>query len=338
MKKAILSYFFLTVLSLGLFAQSKETEVRVSLRDGSSFSGKTLMGTVVLETDFGKLSIPLQSVTALDLGITPDKSSEPKIINLIKQMGNSDEALRKSAYEELTKMSIGCIQIISDFIYSDKYVPAEYTDYTPEAALNDLKASHHIDDSFSNKDIVTIDGIYTMGGTYDFKKMDLKTDYGTLSLPKEKIKHIDVLYTPSGDGSDRNFVLLGSKHISSNANGGWLKTGIMIKQGQKLVISATGEITFASLSNNKYKPDGKISGGVGTGEDYGEGEYNLSGTTTYPTYGNVVYRIGETGTAMKAGAKFNGTVQGSGMLYISVYETVYNAGNTGSYNVKVAVK
>ena len=88
------------ILSIGViaFAQKNETEVRVDLRDGSSFTGKTIMGNVMLVTAYGKLDIPLQSVTAFDLGITPDKSSEPKIINLIKQMGNSDEAMRKSAY------------------------------------------------------------------------------------------------------------------------------------------------------------------------------------------------------------------------------------------------
>jgi hypothetical protein len=312
--------------------------VRVNLRDGSSFTGKTQMGNVTLVTDYGKLDIPLQNVSSLDLGITPEKSGETKIINLIKQMGNSDENMRKSAYEELTRMSIGSIAVISDFIYSEKYVPAEFTDYTPEAALNDLKTAFNVDETISDKDMVTIDGQYTMGGRYDFKKIDLKTEYGMLSLPKEKIQHIDVLYSPTGDGSDRNFVLMGSKHISANASGGWLKTGIMIKQGQKLNISATGEISFASLSGNKYKPDGKIAGGAATADyDYGESDYN-TGASTYPTYGNVVYKIGETGTVMKAGAKFSGPVQGSGMLYLSVYETVYNAGNTGSYSVKVSVK
>ena len=335
MKNTISAILFLLIGVIGV-AQN-QTEVRVTLRDGSSFSGKATMPNVSLITDYGKLEIPLQNVTSLDLGIPADKSNEAKIVNLVKQMGNSDENMRKSAYEELTKMSVGSIQVISDFIYSEKYQPAEFSDYTPEGALSELKSIHGVDESISDKDIVTIDGQYTMGGRYDFKKIDLKTEYGLLTLPKEKIKHLDVLYTPSGDGNDKNFILLGSKHISANQNGGWLKTGIMVKQGQKINITASGEITFASLSNNKYKPDGKVAGSSSTTTDYdyGEGEY---GTSTYPTYGNVVYKIGESGTALKAGAKFNGTAQSSGMLYIAIYETVYNASNTGSYSVKVSVK
>ena len=335
--KKLFPLSFLCFFSLSLLAQSRETEVRVSLRDGSVFSGKTMMGNVTLVTDYGKLEIPLSHVTSIDLGISPDRTNETKIISLIKQMGNSDASMRKSAYEELTKMGVGSVPVISGFIYSEKYIPAEYTDFTPESALNELRSTLHIDDQTPEEDVVTIDGQYSMGGRYDFKKLDLKTEYGVLSLPKDKIIRLDVLYSPSGDGADRNFMLMGSKHISSNANGGWLKTGIMLKQGQKFTLSATGEITFASLSGNKYKPDGKISGNAMAADyDYGEGDYNAG--SNYPVYGNVVYKIGEGGTVMKAGAKFSGNASASGMLFLSVYETVYNPGNTGSYSVKVSVR
>ncbi|TAL61728.1 MAG: hypothetical protein EPN85_04125 [Bacteroidetes bacterium] len=339
MKKIILLLVSYTLYPTpyALFAQTKvETEVRVLLRDGSSFSGKTVMGNVILVTAYGRLDIPLEHVTAMDMGITPDKSNENKIINLIKQMANSSADMRKSAYEELTKLNIGDIQIISDFIYSEKYVAAEFTDFTPEAALIELKASLNIDDSVSDKDVITIDGEYTMGGTYDFKKIDLKTEYGTLLLPKEKIEHMDVFY----GGSERAFVLLGNKHISANVNGGWFRTGIILKRGQKISIHASGEIMLASLSNSKYKPDGTISGTVsgGSTEEKDENDYAVSSGSTYPIYGNVVYKIGESGTMMKAGAKFNGNAKGAGILYISVYETVYNTANTGSYLVKISVK
>src|ERR1035437_3557238 len=151
MKRTILFISAIFVSAI-IFAQTKhETELRVNLRDGSSFAGKTVMGNVSLVTAYGKLDIPLENVTSLDLGISPDKANETKIINLIKQLGNSSEDMRKSAYEELTKMSIGAIQVIGDFIYSDKYQPAEFTDFTPEAALNDLKTTHHVEDAYSDK-------------------------------------------------------------------------------------------------------------------------------------------------------------------------------------------
>ncbi|MBN8696301.1 MAG: hypothetical protein J0L87_07205 [Bacteroidetes bacterium] len=330
---------FATIIASALFsvafAQS-DVELKLTMRDGNVMSGTSKIASVSLVTDYGKLEIPIKNVTALDLGISTDKATIDKVNGLIKQLSNSNEQMRKSAYDELIKMDIKAIPAINDIVYSSKYEPSSFSDYTADAALLELQSKFNVTDGFSSKDVISIDYEYSMGGKYEFTKIDLKTEYGTLSIPKEKIKHIDVMYSGDGENGDFTFKLLATKHISSNTNGGWLKTGIMVKNGQKISITASGEVTFASLSGSKYKPDGTIVGSTTATESY-EGDYNYG--TTYPTYGNVVYKIGESSTqVLKAGAKFNGNAQASGMLYISIYETVYNAANTGSYTVKISVK
>jgi hypothetical protein len=120
-------------------------------------------------------------------------------------------------------------------------------------------------------------------------------------------------------------VLQASKHISGNTAGGWVNTGITIRKGQKFSVNAKGSVILASLSNGKYTPDGP----EGTAANL----YNYEGA--YPQYGMVVYKIGEAGTATPAGSKFTGTAKQGGILYISIYETVYNASNTGTYNVTI---
>ncbi len=333
--KKLMYISFVMLLGLNLQAQT-DVELKLTLRDGNVVSGTSKMSSISLVTAYGKLDIPLKNVTALDLGITSDKATSDKVSNLVKQLSNSNEQMRKTAFEELTKMDIKAIPAITDFIYSAKYEPSTYVDYTADGALIELQSKYNVESTISDKDVVSIDYEYSMGGTYDFAKIDLKTEYGTLSIPKEKIKHIDVMYIGDNGSGDMTFKLLATKHISSNANGGWLKTGIMLKQGQKFSITASGEITFASLSGSKYKPDGTISGSTAPPVSDYEGDY---GGNTYPAYGNVVYKLGETSTAaLKAGAKFSGTATSTGMLYISIYETVYNASNTGSYTVKVSLK
>lgn len=326
------------VLFCGLNVQAQnDVELKLTLRDGNVVSGTSKMASISLSTAYGKLEIPIKNVTALDLGITSDKTTNDKVINLIKQLSNSNEQMRKTAFDELIKMDIKAIPAITDFIYSSKYEPSTYTDYTADGALGDLQSKYNVESSISDKDVVSIDYEYSMGGTYDFAKIDLKTEYGTLSIPKEKIKHIDVIYSGDSGSGDMTFKLLATKHISSNTAGGWLKTGIMLKQGQKFSINASGEVVFASLSGSKYKPDGSIAGSTTAPISDYEGDY--SGGTSYPAYGNVVYKIGETSTqTLKAGAKFNGVATSTGMLFISIYETVYNASNTGSYTVKISLK
>ena len=333
--KKIISGLLMAFFVLNVQAQN-DVELKLTLRDGNVMSGTSKMSSVSLITAYGKLEIPIKNVTALDLGITSDKSVNEKVANLVKQLANSNEQMRKTAYDELVKMDIKAIPAITDFIYSSKYEPSTFADYTADGALSELQTKYNVEAAISDKDVISIDYEYTMGGTYEFTKIDLKTEYGILSVPKEKIKHIDVMYSGDSGSGDMTFKLLGTKHISSNTTGGWLKTGIMVKQGQKLNITASGEVTFASLSGSKYKPDGTISGSTAAAVPDYEGDYNSG---AYPTYGNVVYKIGEASTqTLKAGAKFNGTASATGMLYLSIYETVYNASNTGSYTVKISVK
>lgn len=334
--KKIIGITIASFFALCLTAQN-DVELKLTLRDGNVVSGTSKMASVSLITAYGKLEIPIKNVTALDLGISSDKATNDKVANLIKQLSNSNEQMRKTAFDELVKLDIKAVPAISDFIYSSKYEPSTYTDYTADGALTELQSKYNVENSISDKDIVSIDYEYTMGGTYDFAKIDLKTEYGTLSIPKEKIKHIDVMYSGESGSGDMTFKLLATKHISSNTAGGWLKTGIILKQGQKFSINASGEVTFASLSGSKYKPDGSIAGSTTAPINDYEGEYNTG--STYPAYGNVVYKIGETSTqTLKAGAKFNGSAATTGMLFISIYETVYNASNTGSYTVKISLK
>lgn len=326
--------FFVNFFNL-CFSQGKsKTEFNLTLRDGSIVTGTSTINKVDLTTDYGKLEIPIKNVISIEVGIKASVAEKDKIFKLLAQLSNTNEQMRTSAYNELNEMGIGAIPVISQFIYSEKYDPAAYTENSPENILNELSSKFGISGDFSEKDIVAIDYQFTMGGDFPFEKIDLKTEYGNLSIPKNKIKKIEVIYSEEGLASDRIFKLMASKHISGNTNGGWFNTGITVKGGQKFEITATGEVTLASLSGQKYKPGGTVvnTGVTDSYDDYGYGNYN------YPTYGNVVYKIGDSGTMMKAGDKFNGVANVSGTLYLSIYETVFNAGNTGSYSVKVSVK
>lgn len=323
----------------GILLAQKPAEVSVKLRDGSNVTGTAALPDVTLMTDYGKLQIPLKNVSSIKVGIPTDKAVSDKAMSYLKQLSSTSEDAKKGAYEDLVKLGVKAIPAIDNFI-NDPKNQNEYTgDYTPENALNELRSSNGIDAGTTDKDEVTIENGYLMGGVFEFNKLDVKTEYGNLSIPKEKIKNIDVTYLGDNGGNEMSFKLLGSKNISANQNGGWLKTGITLKPGQKFSVIANGEVTLASLSNQKYHPDGSYE--TATGEKYpatsGGDEYST--TTTYPSYGNVVYKIGETSTTpMKAGGKFNGSATTSGMLYLAIYETVYNAANSGSYSVRVILK
>lgn len=216
------------------------------------------------------------------------------------------------------------------------------TDYgkldIPAKNVSGIRMGVKPDDEENGKpmDIVEIDNTYSMAGQTNIKTLDVKTEYGMLAIPSDKIERMEVYMMTDGQSS---FKLMASKHISSNTAGGWLNTGIMLKKDEKFSIVANGQVVFASLSGAKYTPDGKTAGSAGASAyDYGSGAVEGGAGDTYPNYGNVVYKIGEKGTMLKAGDKFTGTAGDYGQLYLSIYEVVYNPQNTGSYIVKVERK
>ncbi len=325
MKKYLTS--FMLLLSL-LTLKAQQVELTVTLRDGDIISGTAQMKNIQLETQYGKLQIPIQDVNELEIGIAPDENNKNKYINLVKQMASGNEEMAQKSFEQLIESPVNAIPVLEAFAFSDEALTLEFlSGYSLYDAIAALKSKYGIAD-YSTEDIVSIKYLYKIGGTYRFKNIALKTQYGTLTIPKSKIVKIEVFYNdPSATNS--TFKLVASKHISGNADGGWLRTGIYVKSGQKIAITASGTVTLASLSGNQYTPDGKV------GNTY---EESYEGSSNYPQYGNVVFRIGETGEIQKAGSHYNGVAKQSGMLYISIYETVYSPENKGYYVVKVAVK
>ena len=331
MKKIV---FLLSILTTALYsiAQNK-TEFTLTLKDGNIVTGTTKTTNVTLSTDYGKLEIPIKNVTSIELGIHPDYSQKSKVVNLAKQLSNSNAEMRENAYKEIVAMSASVIPLLEDVMYSTEYTPGDYNDFSLSNAINEMKATYSVPNDYKTKDVVSIDYEYNMGGMYDFKSIELKTEYGVLTIPRDKIEKIDVMYFDASEGEGmRTFKLFANTHISGNNNGGWLKTGIMVKNGQGVDIISSGEVTLASLSGNKYKPDGSYKSS--TAEDYTPNSSN----STYPVYGNTVFKIGESGAAIGAGASYKGKATSSGMLYLSIYETVYNAANTGFYVVKLKVR
>lgn len=328
-------FYILILISFFTLQAQKQAEVSLELHDGNFIKGTATVNDIDLITDYGKLVVPVTKVSHITIGYGKDKSASDKALQLIKLMNNgTNDEIRKNSYDELLKMGPKALYAFELFFNDPKNQSGmDYSgNYTPENAYEEIKASNGITESSSAEDIIVIDNVYNMGGTYQFSKLDVKTEYGTLSIPKEKIKSVDIFVKTTDGSGEQFFKLQANKHISGNQNGGWLKTGITLKAGQKFSLFATGEVTLASLSNGVYKPDGsnKASGGT----DYAgvEGE----GSTGYPTYGMLVYKIGEnTYEASKAGSKFSGTAKTSGVLYLSIYETVYNNNNKGSYSVKV---
>lgn len=312
--------------------KDRELHVKIVMRNENIMTGTTHMKALDFETPYGNLNIPVMDISMIELGIIADRSQEKNIDNLINLLAETSGNECKNIYYKLISLNESAIPLIQEYINSNLYKPSSDNDFNAENALAELKGKFHVKDDYLDKDVISLHGDYKIPGEYKFESVFLKTEFGDLNIPKNKISSVEMLH-PTTAGNVKSFKLNANLHISGNANGGWLKTGINLKAGQKFSVHTSGEVVLASLSNQKHKADGSY---LPTGGSWTMG--NDNDPNAYPIYGNVVYKIGENGPVMKAGTKYSGTAATNGMLYLSIYETVFNAGNTGSYNVNVSLK
>ncbi|MCX8479347.1 MAG: hypothetical protein ORN56_06120 [Chitinophagales bacterium] len=332
-------FFFLSILlSLTnlVWAQPKpvnrtnaKVQVSLRLRNGDLISGASNLLTIQVSTAYGAMALPVENVQEIQLGLNNPSLDREAIEKWADQMKMPDPETQKTAFDALTTLSAGAIVILQEYMNSEAYVAMNNVEYTIPAAINVLMAKYGIDEKTAINDIVKYDNDFVLEGTCNLgEKIEVSTAYGLMAIPRNDV--VTMTLTPithESGPSSRQYAVMGNKNISANNEGGFLNTGIVLKPGQTFTISASGKVTLASLSGNVYAPDGGINGSPAPDD----------GGTNAPTYGALVFKIGEGGELVKAGTSYKGKATVGGTLYLAIYETVFNAGNSGSFKVKVKV-
>lgn len=300
----------------------------LKLRNGNIVTGKSLLTALKFTTKYGVLDVPIIDLSQIDFGIIPSAKTKQKIDAYVDLLQTSNEAECKRTFKSLSDVEVGAIAVLAQYLDTDQ---CAYPEYGVEAAYNFLKSKYEIED-FITEDIITLSGEYRFPGVSDIETVGLQTEFGELSIPREKIISAEIIPPADAEGMKRTFKLEANQHIYANANGAWLKTNIRLNKGQKFTIESKGEVVLASLSNQAHKPSGSY---LPPGSAWTAG--NDHDPNAAPIFGNVIYKIGENTAMYKAGTKVNATAYTSGILYISIFETVFNTANTGYYSVTVTI-
>jgi hypothetical protein len=308
-------------------SKNKKANLCVKLRNGNVMSGLSSLNLISMNTNYGTLQIPIKDLVLIEFGIIATDKTKQKIAAYVDLLQSGNEADCQQTFKSLCNVEMGAIPVLESYLDKDN---CAYQEYNVEAAYNYLKTSYGIE-SFINEDVITLNGDFRFPGILDILNIEIETEFGALNIPRDKALSIEIVPDENSENANRNFKLEANQYISANLNGGWLKTNIKLSKGQKFTIESKGEIIMASLSNQTHKPSGAYlppGGAWTTGNDHD--------VNALPIFGNVVFRIGETGVMQKAGTKIATTANASGILYLSIYETVFNVANSGAYTVRVS--
>jgi hypothetical protein len=326
MNKIIRLFLLLLLVQLSVLAsaQNERPVFTLKMRNGDVITGVVDISSITFKTSYGDLAFPMKDVAAITLGINTfgvDKGQVMEYLNTLQNGELNDAAV---AFDKLIKMEIGAIPYVKEYMESPAYKKKESGDISVELAYDVLLSRHNLTKAFRTKDVLQTNGATSIEGSYEFESLALETDYGRISVNRSKIGSISVIFKEVNNVGTGNFKLNANQHIAGNANGGWANTGILVRRDQPIKIIASGQVNIASLSNNAYTPDGGVNGTPGP-------------KSAEPSYGCLVFKIGENGPIMKAGDNYQGKANMTGIIYLSIFESVYNAANTGTYTVKVAV-
>ncbi len=317
----------LTLILLGIsvigFSQDK-VSFTCYLKGGDVITGYTTTRTLQFATQYGNLAFPIRNVNSIELGIQSPKNEEAIISDLdLIQFGDSAEA--NFQFDRLSRGGVELLPVVREYIQSPGYRAMPGRTLNVGVLYEVLLARHEQTRNFKETDVVFFDDLYSIEGLYDFETIKLETEFGSVELERLRIQKVEIGIEEDPTINARNFKLQSNQHLTANKEDGWLNTGIIVKGGQYLQITSAGQIMLASLSNNIYTPDGSVNG------------IPIKGDGSV-TYGNVVFKIGERGATQRAGADFAQVVEETGILYLSIYETVYNKNNNGSYSVRVRME
>lgn len=306
-------------------AQKENIVLTLHLKNGDVISGKSDLREISFKTDYGNLKLPVSDVNSINIGLQNSEFDKARLLDLLDKLDSGTEKDKEHAFDEIIKMNEGSIPFIKSYIGNSKEKESR-NDLSVHVLFEVMLAKYNIKRNYNIYDEIFHNGKSTLEGTWQFEDLLLESAYGRIRINRKSIESVDVkVLTADGFEKNNSFKIFANRYITGNKDGGWLNTGILVKKGEQLQLETVGEVILESISGSKFTADGGINDAPAPVDK------NV-------VYGNLVLKIGEKGKMIKGGEKMNFISNKTGIIYLSIYEIVYNLNNSGYFDVNVKVK
>jgi hypothetical protein len=287
--------------------------VEVHYVNGSIVYMTLLEEKIEVMTAFGKLTVPPDQIDGIEFGFHVEKEVETKVQALIQQLADNAYAKRELAVQELIQLGHRAHPALLENL--------KHTD--PEVA----KRVEHLLQVIEQKTPAKLlnrkseDVIYTTKFTIVGKILNpsirAKAEFfGDLNvLPSQLI----AIGAPKTQAGPAQLTIDAAKYGSAHTQ--WMPTGIQIRSGQPLHITASGTVDLVPPQAGKY-----LCGPYGW-QNGGKNNLNMEGT--------LQGRIGPNGPPFMIGEAYQGNADRDGELFLHIVPCVWNNPSTGTFQVKV---
>lgn len=299
--------------------------MHVYLMDGGSVFCSLSVQSITVDTEFGKLEIPVSQIVSFTPGLNSHPQQRSNINRLIRQLGASTADLRKAAQADLARLGVAIQKVLQD-AREDK--DAERRKRIGEL-LQLLEETSEDDDFDGRKRQELIDEdtvettLFTVVGKISPDSFQLRLNkFGSLTVALSDILRVEQ-DTDEKPEINRTVTVSGSNLALIN----YKNSGIRVAQGDKIYFKASGSIVMSPWGNNESsQPDGNSR--------FGQYKPGIHG-------GTLIARIGSSGKEFKVGKGHSFTAKKSGTLYFAIAMQAQFANRNysfpGEYKVKVRI-
>jgi hypothetical protein len=293
--------------------------LKLFLMDGSQVAGKLSVPELTIETQFGTLKVPIDSIKSFAPGLSSHPEFQKKLSDLVSDLGADGFAEREKAQQALLKLGGS---IAPELRRQLKTAEAERQTRLQKILEEFDSQRDDSDEEASAADWMPEDTIvtnsFTIVGRITTPGFSVTSNYGTLQL---KLADVRRAARESAEPEElKKTVAVPGTLISSRS----YETALKVSRGDQVFITATGTINMTPWGNMSSGPDG--------GGNFGSMQPgNIPG-------GALIAKVGSS-NVFKVGSKHSFTVDKPGVLQfgIAIPGDYTNYQFPGEYQVKVRV-
>lgn len=302
--------------------------LKLHLFDGSVITGDLSIGEITVETEFGKLVVPIEKIRSFSPGLDSFPELSAQIVEQIKKLGSDDYKTREQAHKDLSVMGVKIRRELEKFAADDNAeikrhvgeILKEFEESAEEQSDDDEGAP--TEQAWIRQDtVVTTD--FTVVGKVTPTEFKVESKYGPLNVKLADVRKGE--REVSAKEAFRKNVTVQGENLAQRT---YKSTGIRVQTGDRITFKAEGSIVMSPWGSNASSgPDGA--------PNYGWYIPNqIAG-------GTLVGRIGDKGAVFKVGRQMTMVAKSSGVIQLAIGMQGDYSGDgyqfPGEYRVKLKI-
>ncbi len=300
--------------------------IRLHLVDGTVITGKFDVSELIVDTEFGRLAVPITSLQRFVPGLESRSALGGNVFRLIDDLGGGDYAQREAAHKALLGLGLPVRQQLERFRSDPNAERARHV----KAIVEKLsERSMQMDPGEADtkmwirEDEVQMSD-FSVVGKISPRQFAFTTPYGTLAIALGDIEDARRVLRARREDARKSLSVDGTYLAQLK----YKSAGIRVERGDTISVVAEGRISRSGSSSYVSTPDGSSRFGVFSQNP------TISG-------GTLVGRIGTGGAVVKVGSKSTFKADRAGVLQFAIGMRPDYVGSyqfLGEYKLRVVVK